>query len=121
MLCVPGRPVVLPQPGQVLQIQTPRAVTANVVTMPTLGQDRPVPVAAPSAVSVTLRCPSSDEDVSPIRALYHFPPVALLNCTEISTQRAKGSLRIITHTNKHCIAKPTTTIYNIYLYMYLIN
>ncbi|KAK5870178.1 hypothetical protein PBY51_024834 [Eleginops maclovinus] len=56
----PGRPIVLP--SQVLQIQTAGAMTANVVTMPTRTQDRPVPVASPSSVSVTLRSPSSDDD-----------------------------------------------------------
>ncbi|XP_047199206.1 cyclic AMP-dependent transcription factor ATF-6 alpha [Hippoglossus stenolepis] len=50
----PGRPIVLSQPSQVLHIQTPQAVTSNVVTMPTLSQDRPV--------SVTLRTSSSDDD-----------------------------------------------------------
>ncbi|KAF1385781.1 hypothetical protein PFLUV_G00111340 [Perca fluviatilis] len=55
---LPGRTIVLSQPSQVLQIQTTRAVTANVVTMPTLSQDRRVPVAAP----VTLRTPSSDDE-----------------------------------------------------------
>lgn len=59
----------LSQPNQVLQIQTPQAVTGNVVTMPTLSQDRPVPVAAPPVVSVTLRSPSSDDDVSPLHTL----------------------------------------------------
>ncbi|XP_053178010.1 cyclic AMP-dependent transcription factor ATF-6 alpha [Scomber japonicus] len=58
----PGCPIVLSQPNQVLQIQTAQAVTGNVVTMPTLSQDRPVPVPAPSVVSVTLRSPSSDDD-----------------------------------------------------------
>ncbi|XP_039985169.1 cyclic AMP-dependent transcription factor ATF-6 alpha isoform X2 [Xiphias gladius] len=58
----PGRPVVLSQPSQVLQIQTPKAVTSNVVAMPTLSQEGPVPVAAPAVVSVTLRTPSSDDD-----------------------------------------------------------
>lgn len=58
----PGRPIVLSQPSQVLHIQTSRAVTANVVAMPTLSQDRPVPIAAPQAVSVTLRASSSDDD-----------------------------------------------------------
>ncbi|XP_042337455.1 cyclic AMP-dependent transcription factor ATF-6 alpha [Plectropomus leopardus] len=58
----PGHPIVLSQPSQVLQIQTQRAVTANVVTMPTLSQDMSVPVATPQAVSVTLRAPSSDDD-----------------------------------------------------------
>ncbi|KAI3368817.1 hypothetical protein L3Q82_025805, partial [Scortum barcoo] len=58
----PACPIVLSQPSQVLQIQTPQPVTSNVVTMPTLSQDRPVPVAAPPVVSVTLRSPSSDDD-----------------------------------------------------------
>ncbi|XP_037626326.1 cyclic AMP-dependent transcription factor ATF-6 alpha [Sebastes umbrosus] len=58
----PGRPIVLSQPSQVLHIQTSRAITANVVAMPTLSQDRPVPIAAPQAVSVTLRASSSDDD-----------------------------------------------------------
>ncbi|XP_068563321.1 cyclic AMP-dependent transcription factor ATF-6 alpha [Cebidichthys violaceus] len=57
-----GRPIVLSQPSQVLHIQAPQTVTANVVTMPMLSQDRPVPVAAPPAYSVTLRAPSSDDD-----------------------------------------------------------
>lgn len=60
----------LSQASQVLHIQTPQAVTGNVVAMPTLRQDRPAPVAAPPAVSVTLRSPSSDDDVSPVHALY---------------------------------------------------
>uniref|UniRef100_A0A3P8UEQ9 Activating transcription factor 6 n=1 Tax=Cynoglossus semilaevis TaxID=244447 RepID=A0A3P8UEQ9_CYNSE len=62
----PGRPIVLSQPSQVLQIQTPHAIKNNVVTLPTLSQDRPVPVsvpvAAPPVMSVTLRTPSSDDD-----------------------------------------------------------
>ncbi|XP_033937108.1 cyclic AMP-dependent transcription factor ATF-6 alpha [Pseudochaenichthys georgianus] len=58
----PGRPIVLSQPTQVLQIQTAGAITANVVTMPTLTQDRPFPLAAPPSVSLTLRSPSSDDD-----------------------------------------------------------
>ncbi|XP_029356553.1 cyclic AMP-dependent transcription factor ATF-6 alpha [Echeneis naucrates] len=58
----PGRPIVLSQTSQVLQIQTPQTITSNVVTMPTLSQDRPIPVAAPSVVSLTLRSPSSDDD-----------------------------------------------------------
>ncbi|KAM4629599.1 cyclic AMP-dependent transcription factor ATF-6 alpha isoform 1-T1 [Polymixia lowei] len=55
----PGRPVVLSQPGQVLQIQTPQAVSGHMVAIPTLSPDRPVPA---SLVSVTLRTPSSDDD-----------------------------------------------------------
>ncbi|KAK5907553.1 hypothetical protein CesoFtcFv8_005387 [Champsocephalus esox] len=58
----PGRPIVLSQPTQVLQIQTAGAITANVVAMPTLTQDRPFPLAAPPSVSLTLRSPSSDDD-----------------------------------------------------------
>ncbi|KAF3834871.1 hypothetical protein F7725_027429 [Dissostichus mawsoni] len=58
----PGRPIVLSQQTQVLQIQTAGAITANVVAMPTLTQDRPFPLAAPPSVSLTLRSPSSDDD-----------------------------------------------------------
>ncbi|KAM8874386.1 cyclic AMP-dependent transcription factor ATF-6 alpha [Spinachia spinachia] len=58
----PGRPIVLSQPSQVLHIQAPHSVAANVVAMPMLSPDRSVPVAAPPAVSVTLRAPSSDDD-----------------------------------------------------------
>ncbi|XP_029988690.1 cyclic AMP-dependent transcription factor ATF-6 alpha [Sphaeramia orbicularis] len=57
-----GHPILLSQPSQVLQIQTSQALTSNVVAMPTLSQDRPVPVAAPPVVSVALRTPSSDDD-----------------------------------------------------------
>uniref|UniRef100_A0A8C6T7P4 Activating transcription factor 6 n=1 Tax=Neogobius melanostomus TaxID=47308 RepID=A0A8C6T7P4_9GOBI len=57
-----GRPIVLSQAGQVLQIQTPQTLTANVVAMPTLGPERPIPVAAPPVVSVSLCAPSSDDD-----------------------------------------------------------
>uniref|UniRef100_A0A671V836 Activating transcription factor 6 n=1 Tax=Sparus aurata TaxID=8175 RepID=A0A671V836_SPAAU len=58
----PGCPIVLSQPSQVLHIQAPQAVTSNVVTMPTLRHDRPVPVPVPPLVSVALRSPSSDDD-----------------------------------------------------------
>lgn len=58
----PGRSIVLSQSNQLLQIQTPQAISGSVVTMPTLSQDRPVQVAAPPVVSVTLRTPSSDDD-----------------------------------------------------------
>nr|XP_020462760.1 cyclic AMP-dependent transcription factor ATF-6 alpha [Monopterus albus] len=58
----PGCHIVLSQPTQVLQIQTPQTVTSNVVTLPTLSQERPVPVAAPPMVSVTHRTTSSDDD-----------------------------------------------------------
>ncbi|XP_020788881.1 cyclic AMP-dependent transcription factor ATF-6 alpha isoform X2 [Boleophthalmus pectinirostris] len=58
----PGRPIVLSQPGQVLHIQPPQALTANVVAMPTLSPERPVPITAPPVVSVSLCTPSSDDD-----------------------------------------------------------
>ncbi|KAK6313693.1 hypothetical protein J4Q44_G00151520 [Coregonus suidteri] len=58
-----GGPMVLCQPARVLQIHTPQAVTGHLVTMPTLTQERPAPIATPSPlVSVTLRNPGSDED-----------------------------------------------------------
>ncbi|XP_034566638.1 cyclic AMP-dependent transcription factor ATF-6 alpha [Notolabrus celidotus] len=57
-----GRPIVLSQPSQVLQIQTPQTITSNVVTLPMLSQESQVSVAAPSVVSLTLRSPSSDDD-----------------------------------------------------------
>ncbi|XP_026202116.1 cyclic AMP-dependent transcription factor ATF-6 alpha [Anabas testudineus] len=60
----PGCPIVFSQASQLLQVQTPQAITGNVVTMSTLSQDRPVPVSvpAPPVVSVTLQTPSSDDD-----------------------------------------------------------
>lgn len=57
-----GRPIVLSQPSHLVQIQTPQTISANVVTMQALSQDKPVPVAAPPMVPVTLRTPSSDDD-----------------------------------------------------------
>ncbi|XP_067086518.1 cyclic AMP-dependent transcription factor ATF-6 alpha [Osmerus mordax] len=57
-----GCPVVLSQPAQVLQIHTPNTITGHVVTMPTLTRDRPTPVISQTAVPVTLRCPSDDDD-----------------------------------------------------------
>uniref|UniRef100_A0A674B8F8 Activating transcription factor 6 n=1 Tax=Salmo trutta TaxID=8032 RepID=A0A674B8F8_SALTR len=51
-----GGPLVLCQPAQVLQIHTPQAVTGHLVTMPSLTQERPAPIA------VTLHSPGSDED-----------------------------------------------------------
>ncbi|XP_024134221.1 cyclic AMP-dependent transcription factor ATF-6 alpha [Oryzias melastigma] len=57
-----GPSIVLSQPSQLLQIQTPQAITGGVVAMPTLSQDRPVSVSAPPLVSVQLRSPSSDDD-----------------------------------------------------------
>lgn len=57
-----GRPLVLSQRAQVLQIQTPNAVSGRVVTMPTLTQDRPAPIVTHPAAPVVLRCPSDDDD-----------------------------------------------------------
>ncbi|XP_076009445.1 cyclic AMP-dependent transcription factor ATF-6 alpha isoform X2 [Genypterus blacodes] len=57
-----GRHIVLSQPSQVLQIQAAQGVTGNVVVMPTLSQDRPVPVPTPAATVVSLRASSSDDD-----------------------------------------------------------
>ncbi|XP_077439869.1 cyclic AMP-dependent transcription factor ATF-6 alpha [Vanacampus margaritifer] len=54
----PGQPIMLSQPSQLLQINTPQAVTGNMVAMPALAQDRPV-VAPPA---VMLQSPSSDDD-----------------------------------------------------------
>uniref|UniRef100_A0A8C5FJV0 Activating transcription factor 6 n=1 Tax=Gadus morhua TaxID=8049 RepID=A0A8C5FJV0_GADMO len=53
----------LPQPGQVLQIQTTQALPGHVVTLPSLGQERPAPVVpAQTIVPVMLRAHSSDDD-----------------------------------------------------------
>ncbi|CAL8307845.1 unnamed protein product [Lota lota] len=58
-----GHRVVLPQPGQVLQIQTTQALPGHVVTLPPLCQEMPVPVVpAQTVVPVTLRAHSSDDD-----------------------------------------------------------
>lgn len=54
-----------------LQIQTPQPVAGNVLTLPTLVQDRPAPAAAPPVVSVSFANPSSDEDVSAVHMLSH--------------------------------------------------
>ncbi|XP_061635236.1 cyclic AMP-dependent transcription factor ATF-6 alpha isoform X3 [Phyllopteryx taeniolatus] len=60
----PGQAIVLSQPSQLLHINTPQTVTGSVVSMPALGQDRPV-VAPPV---VTLRSPSSDDDNTVLKA-----------------------------------------------------
>ncbi|XP_030583304.1 cyclic AMP-dependent transcription factor ATF-6 alpha [Archocentrus centrarchus] len=59
-----GHPIVLSQPSQLLQIQTPQAISGSVVTVPALSQDWsvPVPVAAPPVVSGTFLTPSSEDD-----------------------------------------------------------
>lgn len=54
----------LSQPSPLLQIQAQCAVPGSIVALPSLSQDKPVPVAATPLVSVPLRTPSSDEDVS---------------------------------------------------------
>nr|XP_061790477.1 cyclic AMP-dependent transcription factor ATF-6 alpha-like [Nerophis lumbriciformis] len=54
----PGQPLMLSQPSQLLQINSPQPVTGTVVAMPALGKDRPVIVPP----VVTLRSPSSDDD-----------------------------------------------------------
>lgn len=54
----------LSQPSPLLQIQTHCTIPGSVVAMPTVNQDKSVPVAAAPLVSVALRTPSSDEDVS---------------------------------------------------------
>lgn len=52
----------LSQPGQVLQIPAPQAVNGNIVTLPTLKRNIPVPVAA--APPVTFCSSLTDDDVS---------------------------------------------------------
>ncbi|KAL2089446.1 hypothetical protein ACEWY4_014134 [Coilia grayii] len=54
-----GHTVILPQPTQVLQIQTAPAVQTRVVTMPTLVPEPRIPVAAPALVSMTIPSPAS--------------------------------------------------------------
>uniref|UniRef100_A0A672I2S0 Activating transcription factor 6 n=1 Tax=Salarias fasciatus TaxID=181472 RepID=A0A672I2S0_SALFA len=64
--------IIQPLPTTVLPVVKPAPVTIqpapppghprNVVTIPAVGQDRPVQVAAPPVVSVTLRTTSSDDD-----------------------------------------------------------
>uniref|UniRef100_A0A8B9JMV1 Activating transcription factor 6 n=1 Tax=Astyanax mexicanus TaxID=7994 RepID=A0A8B9JMV1_ASTMX len=61
-----GRPILLSQPTQVLQLQPPQAVPARVLTMPTMAQERPVnlsaPVVPPPVVTVPFQNPTSDDD-----------------------------------------------------------
>lgn len=63
-LALSGHPIVLSQPSQLLQIQTPQAISGSVVTVPALSQDWSVPVAAPPVVSGPFLTPSSEDDVS---------------------------------------------------------
>lgn len=66
-----GRPMLLTQPTQVVQLQTPQALTTRVVTVPTLPQDRPAPVVAPvtasPVVAVTVQNSSFEDDSSAFR------------------------------------------------------
>lgn len=66
-----GRPVLLTRPTQVVQLQTPQAVTTRVVTVPTLAQDRPAAVVAPvtasPVVAVTLPNSTPEDDSSACR------------------------------------------------------
>lgn len=69
----------LSRTGQVLQIQTPQAVSSNMLTLPTLAQDRPAPTvaataSAPPVVSVSFANPSSDEDVSAVHTVSRDTP-----------------------------------------------
>ncbi|XP_066533635.1 cyclic AMP-dependent transcription factor ATF-6 alpha [Hoplias malabaricus] len=63
-----GRPVLLSQPTQMLQLQPPQSVPARVLTMPTVTQERPsnisTPVAPPPVVTIPFQNPGSDEDSS---------------------------------------------------------
>lgn len=60
--------MLLSQPTQVVQLQTPQAVPTHVVTVPTLAQDRSVSVVAPVTaspmVAMTLQNSTPDDDVS---------------------------------------------------------
>lgn len=61
-----GRPIMLSQPTQVLQLQPPQAVPARVLTMPTMAQERTVnlsaPVVPPPVITVPFQNPTSDDD-----------------------------------------------------------
>lgn len=63
-----GRRMLLSQPTQIIQLQTPQAVPMHVVTLPTLAQDRTVSVVAPvtasPVVAMTLQNSTPDDDVS---------------------------------------------------------
>ncbi|XP_076135072.1 cyclic AMP-dependent transcription factor ATF-6 alpha [Alosa pseudoharengus] len=54
-----ARPMIFPQPTQVLHIQTAQTVPTRVVTMPTLVPDARIPAAAPPVVTMTLQSPAS--------------------------------------------------------------
>lgn len=61
-----GQLMQLPQPTQVLQLQTPQSMPTRVVTVPTLAQDRPIsivaPVTASPVVTMTLQNSTPDDD-----------------------------------------------------------
>ncbi|XP_012690840.2 cyclic AMP-dependent transcription factor ATF-6 alpha [Clupea harengus] len=54
-----GRPVILPQPAQVFQIQTAQTIPTRVVTLSTLVPEPRIPSAAPPVVNMTLQSPAS--------------------------------------------------------------
>src|SRR4029434_11198616 len=70
-LSLSGRPVILPQPAQVFQIQTAQTIPTRVVTLSTLVPEPRIPSAAPPVVNMTLHTRhsvqssyyGSDEDV----------------------------------------------------------
>lgn len=63
-----GQQMLLSQPTQVVQLQTPQAVPTRVVTVSTLAQDRSISVVAPvtasPVVTMTLQNSSLEDDVS---------------------------------------------------------
>uniref|UniRef100_A0A8C1SQH7 Activating transcription factor 6 n=1 Tax=Cyprinus carpio TaxID=7962 RepID=A0A8C1SQH7_CYPCA len=67
----PGQRMLLSQPAQVVQLQTPQAVPTHVVTVPTLTQDRSVsvvgPVTASPVVTMTMQNSIPEDDSSASR------------------------------------------------------
>lgn len=63
-----GQRMLLSQPTQVVQLQTPQAVPTHVITVPTLAQDRSIsvvtPVTASPVVAMTLQNSTPEDDVS---------------------------------------------------------
>lgn len=61
-----GQLMQLPQPTQVLQLQTPQSMPTRVVTVPALAQDRPISLVAPvttsPVVTMTLQNSTPDDD-----------------------------------------------------------
>ncbi|KTG32453.1 hypothetical protein cypCar_00009519, partial [Cyprinus carpio] len=68
----PGQRMLLSQPAQVVQLQTPQAVPTHVVTVPTLTQDRSVsvvgPVTASPVVTMTMQNSIPEDDNSVLKA-----------------------------------------------------